>query len=81
MEVNGQIHASATLPIGQRASGPHWIEGWVGPRVGLDAVVETRNSFPCQKSNLGRLARSVVSILTDLSGLPFMEPKDSYNIS
>jgi hypothetical protein len=56
MEVNGQIHAPATLPPGQKPSNTHWIGGCVGPRVGLDAVakreslplpvIETRSSSP-----------------------------------
>jgi hypothetical protein len=33
---------SASRPVrftsGERASGTHWIEGWVGPRAGLDDV-------------------------------------------
>jgi hypothetical protein len=30
----------------ERASGTHWIGGWVGPRTGLDAVVKKKNSQP-----------------------------------
>jgi hypothetical protein len=36
--VSGQLHAPAALPPGERATGTHWIGGWVGPRAGLDAV-------------------------------------------
>jgi hypothetical protein len=52
--VSGQCHAPAVLPSGKshrypldsRLGGPqsrsgrcgYWIGGWVGPRVGLDAV-------------------------------------------
>jgi hypothetical protein len=56
MKVNGQLHAPATLPLGKRVSVTHWIEGWVGPRAGLDAMKkrqilplpgsETRTSSP-----------------------------------
>jgi hypothetical protein len=35
--------------------GSHWIIGWVGLRVGLDAV-EKRKSFHCRESNPGRPA-------------------------
>jgi len=35
MEVGGQCHALATLPLGKRPS-THWTGGWVGPRAGLD---------------------------------------------
>jgi hypothetical protein len=33
MGVSGQLHSMAAL-----APGTHWIGGWVGPRVGLNAV-------------------------------------------
>jgi hypothetical protein len=38
--VSGQLHA---LPhyLQERAPGTYWIEGWVGPRAGLDAVEES----------------------------------------
>jgi hypothetical protein len=39
MEVSGQLHAPVALPPGEKTPGTHWIEGWVGPRGGLDAVV------------------------------------------
>jgi hypothetical protein len=38
MEVSGQLHAPTALPFGKRASGTHWIGGWVDPRAGLDDV-------------------------------------------
>jgi len=40
MEVSGQLHAPAALYEG-KAPRNHWIEGWVGPRAGLDTVVFT----------------------------------------
>jgi len=39
----------------------------VGLRVGLDMVTKTNYSCPCQESNPGRPARSLVTILTDTS--------------
>jgi hypothetical protein len=33
---------------GERASGTHWIEGWVGPRVGLDTVKEIKPLVPAR---------------------------------
>jgi hypothetical protein len=36
--VNGQLNAPSALPPGERAPGTHWIEGWVGPRAGLEDV-------------------------------------------
>jgi hypothetical protein len=35
MGMGGQLHAPAALPPGMRPS-THCIEGWVGPRAGLD---------------------------------------------
>jgi hypothetical protein len=32
-------------PIGERAAGTHWIEGWVGPRAGLDPVEQGCPTF------------------------------------
>jgi hypothetical protein len=42
---------------GERAPGTHWIGGWVGPRVGLDAV-EKRKILHSWESNPGRAACS-----------------------
>jgi len=38
----------------------------VGPRAGLDAVSKRRIPSPCRKSNPGRLAHNLVTILTEL---------------
>jgi hypothetical protein len=35
MRVGGHLHVPAALPLGKRP-GAHCIEGWVGPRAGLD---------------------------------------------
>jgi hypothetical protein len=51
MEVSVQLHAPAALP-----PDAHWIGGWFGPRVGLDAV-ERRKTLHCRESNPGRPAR------------------------
>jgi hypothetical protein len=41
---------SASLPCGftpgERASGTHWIEGWVGPRASLETVDPTGTQIP-----------------------------------
>jgi len=50
MEMNGQLHALAALPSG-RAPGTHWIGGWVGPRVSLDAVVKRKFPAPARTQN------------------------------
>jgi hypothetical protein len=44
-------YAPATLPPRERAPGTHWIGGWVGPRVGLDTMVERKIPSLCQDSN------------------------------
>jgi hypothetical protein len=36
MEVTGQLNAPATLPLGGRAPGTHWIRGCVGHTTILD---------------------------------------------
>jgi hypothetical protein len=49
-------HTGGFTP-GERASGTHWIRGWVGPRADLGAV-EKRKIFSCRESNPGHPARS-----------------------
>jgi hypothetical protein len=51
MEVSGQLHASAALPLGQ-SPGTHWIGAWVGPRAVLNAVVK-RKILHCRESSSG----------------------------
>jgi hypothetical protein len=43
LEVSGRLHASAALPIGERAPDTHWIGGWVGPEASLDDILGTLN--------------------------------------
>jgi hypothetical protein len=52
-------------PSGQRSHGTPWIGGWVGPKVGLDAVA-TRKICLCQQSKPGHPVRSLCTILTEL---------------
>jgi len=47
---------------GERASGTHWVGGWVGPSAGLDMVVRRKN---CP-------AHSLVTIMTELPRLYFI---------
>jgi hypothetical protein len=52
MEVSGQFHALATLPLPREIGpGTPWIGGWVGPRAGLDVVVKRKIPSPCQDLN------------------------------
>jgi hypothetical protein len=76
-----QLHAFLTLALDgsvwsvscpgyftprERASSTHWIGGWVGTRTGLDMVVKKKNPCPCQESNPGHPAHSLVTILAEL---------------
>jgi hypothetical protein len=60
----------ASLPgrftLGKETLVPFFIGGWVGPRTGLDAVVNRRNPCPCRESNPSRPARSLVTMITEL---------------
>jgi hypothetical protein len=47
MEVSGQFHSPADLPPGKIT---YWIEGWVGPRAVLDAVVKRKIPSPRRES-------------------------------
>jgi hypothetical protein len=51
MEVSGQLHAPAALPLG-KVPCTHRIGGWVGPRAFLDAVVKRKIPSPRRESNL-----------------------------
>jgi hypothetical protein len=45
MEVSGQRHAPAALPLGNNG-GTHCLEGWVGPRAGLNRWGEQKVFWP-----------------------------------
>jgi hypothetical protein len=44
MEVSGQVHALATLPLGKVSNDTPQIRGWVGPRASLE-VEEIKTAF------------------------------------
>jgi hypothetical protein len=51
MELGGQLYALATsLP--RREPRTHWIGGWVGPRVNVDAMEKRKISYPRRESKL-----------------------------
>jgi len=50
MEVNGQLHALATLLLGKDTS-MHCIEGWMGPRTSLNMVAKTKCPFHSADGN------------------------------
>ena len=50
MNVSGQLHAPATLPLG-KSLGSHLMEGWVGPRTSLDILARRKISCPYWDSN------------------------------
>jgi hypothetical protein len=68
MEVSVQLHFLAALPTGKKVPGTHRIGGWVGPRAGLDAVVERKILSPCRDSKTGRPALSSFIIVIELCG-------------
>jgi len=39
------------MPWTPGGKGPdtHWIEGWTGPRAGLDTMVKRKDPCPCQE--------------------------------
>jgi len=51
MEVSGQLHALAALPLGKEQLVSHWIGGWMGPRASLDMVAKRKNPFPAPAGN------------------------------
>jgi hypothetical protein len=51
---------------GRFSPGTHWIGGWMGPRVGLNAVAKRKIPSPCLESNPDRPARGLVTILSEL---------------
>jgi len=56
MEVSGQLHPGETAPD------THSTEGWVGPRLCLDAMAKRKDPCPCLESNPSHPARSLVTV-------------------
>jgi hypothetical protein len=55
---SGQLHAAATLPLGEGAPGTHWRGSWVDPRVGLDDIEKRKSLTVPELRLLGHPARS-----------------------
>jgi hypothetical protein len=68
MEVSGQLHSPAAYTR-ERAPAIHWIEGWVRPRAGLDAVVRRKIPSPYRDSNPPIIQPAAQRYTTELSGL------------
>jgi hypothetical protein len=49
--MSGQLHATAALSPGVRASGTYLQEVWVGPKAGLDVVAKRKNSIIAPAGN------------------------------
>jgi hypothetical protein len=62
MEVSGQLHATAALSPGKDCTldGPHSLSGWGGEE-------KEYLPYPWRELNPGHPARSLVTILTELS--------------
>jgi hypothetical protein len=46
MEVSGELHVAAALPLEKEPDGIHCIEGWVGPRARCGRFGEEENLSP-----------------------------------
>jgi hypothetical protein len=68
MDISGQLHTTATLPLDvESAPDTHWVQGWVGNRASLDTV-EERKTTPLLGTELRFLGRLVI-ISNELSQL------------
>jgi hypothetical protein len=68
MEVSGQRHALAALPLGKELPAP--MDRKLGePQSQFGCGGEEKNPCPCQELNLSCPACSLVAILTELSQL------------
>jgi hypothetical protein len=67
MEVSGQLHAPAHFTLRERASGTHWIGGWMCPRADTDMAVKReipslyRESYPSHPARSPGLYLSAVA--------------------
>jgi len=68
MEVRGQLHSPAALPLWGVSSRYPLDRKLVGSTASLEAVAKRKNLIiaPCRESSPGRPTRSLVCILTEL---------------
>jgi hypothetical protein len=59
MEMSGQLYAAAALPLYRFPN--HGISGWVGSRVGLDALEKIQISYPYREPNRDSLVVQLVA--------------------
>jgi hypothetical protein len=57
LDLSGQLHVPAAFTSKEKASGIHWIWGWVRPGDSLDAVSWEKISCLCWESNIGCAGR------------------------
>jgi hypothetical protein len=73
MEVSGQLHDPGRFTTRERATGTHWIGGWVSHRAVLDAVVKRKIPSLCRESNPPSSSPLAQYYTTELSWLLFSE--------
>jgi hypothetical protein len=66
MKVISQLHAPSALSQ-EKIPGSHSVEGWVGPRAGLDAAAKRKIPSPWRESNPDHSACRLNAIRTELS--------------
>jgi hypothetical protein len=71
---------SGRFTPGKRAPGTHWIGSRVDFRAGLYSVAKRKIPTPCRESNSARPARSLVTMLTELSRLIFWNDNYKSNL-
>jgi len=69
------LNSALTRPLYPQGDipGNYRTGGWVGPRANLDAEPKRTIPCPCCVSNVGHPARSLVTILTELSTLHYSD--------
>jgi hypothetical protein len=69
MVSRGQLHAPSALSRGNNPC-THWTEGWVGPRAGVDIVVDEKKSLPLPEVEPGGPTSGLSHSVNSLSPAP-----------